>query len=110
MSVFLDGFFTHGEPVWPSLIQVWPQLLYVGVLSSGIGFTAQAIGQRYAPPTVAAIVMSLESVFACLGGVLLLGERMTSREILGCALVFIAVLVAQIVPKAAPVTEAATPV
>ncbi|MDR0848825.1 MAG: DMT family transporter [Propionibacteriaceae bacterium] len=111
-SLFLDHFFTHGEPTWQGLVQVWPQLVYVGVLSSGIGFTMQAIGQRHAPPAVAAIVMSLESVFACIGGVLLLGERMTGRESLGCALVFIAVLVAQIVPKSASASESAvqTPV
>lgn len=106
-SLFLDRFFTHGEPILQSLLAVWPQLVYVGVLSSGIGFTMQAIGQRHAPPAVAAIVMSLESVFAFLGGVLLLHEVMTGRELIGCALVFIAVLVAQIVPrsKTAPPPE-----
>ncbi|MDR1450028.1 MAG: DMT family transporter [Propionibacteriaceae bacterium] len=72
-----------------------PGLLFVGVLSSGIGFTAQAFGQLGAPPAVAAVIMSLEAVFATIGGFLLLHERLTVREGAGCALMFAAVLLAQ---------------
>ena len=71
-------------------------LLYVGVISSGVGYTLQTAGQRYADPAVAAIVMSLESVFAAVGGWLLLGEVLGGRELLGCALMFAAVLLAQV--------------
>lgn len=70
-------------------------LLYVGVISGGVGYTLQTAGQRYADPAVAAIVMSLESVFAAIGGWILLGEVLSSRELLGCALMFSAVLLAQ---------------
>ena len=75
-------------------------LLYVGVISSGMGYTLQTAGQRYADPAVAAIVMSLESVFAAAGGWLLLGEVLGGRELLGCALMFAAVLLAQVLELA----------
>ena len=66
------------------------------MISSGVGYTLQTAGQRYADPAVAAIVMSLESVFAAVGGWLLLGEVLGGRELLGCALMFAAVLLAQV--------------
>ena len=72
----------------------WP-LLYTSVLSSGVAYTLQIIGQKYTEPTTATLIMSLESVFAVLSGWLFLGEVMTSREIAGCVLVFAAVLLAQ---------------
>ncbi|MGI6590493.1 MAG: DMT family transporter [Eggerthellaceae bacterium] len=71
-------------------------VLYVGVVSSGLGYTFQAMGQRHADPGVAAIVMSLESVFAALAGCLFLGEVLTARELLGCVLMFSAVILAQV--------------
>ena len=71
-------------------------MLYAGVFSSGVGYTLQIIGQKYAEPTVASIVMSLESVFAALAGWLLLNERLSGVELCGCALVFLSVLAAQL--------------
>lgn len=70
-------------------------LLYVGVMSSGVAYTLQMVGQRFLPPTLATLLMSLESVFAVLSGWLILGERLTGTELLGCVLVFAAVTVAQ---------------
>lgn len=70
-------------------------ILYVGAISGGVGYTLQNLGQKDVPPAIAAIVLGLESVFAALGGWLLLGEALTLREIAGCALVFVAVLMAQ---------------
>lgn len=70
-------------------------IAYVGVISSGLGYTFQAMGQRHADPGVAAIVMSLESVFAALAGCLILGEILTARELFGCALMFSALILAQ---------------
>lgn len=70
-------------------------ILYVGAISSGIGYTLQNLGQKSVAPSIAAIVMSLESVFAALGGWILLGEILTTREFIGCVLVFAAVLLAQ---------------
>lgn len=71
-------------------------ILYAGVLSSGIAYTLQMVGQKYAQPSVASIVMSLESVFAVLAGWIVLGEMLKPREITGCVLVFASVILAQI--------------
>lgn len=74
-------------------------ILYAGILSSGIAFTLQMEGQKYAEPSVAAVIMSLESVFAVLGGWIVLKERLSVRELAGCALVFAAVILAQLPHK-----------
>ena len=71
-------------------------ILYAGVLSGGIAYTLQMVGQKYAQPSVASIVMSLESVFAVLAGWIVLGELLKPKEIMGCVLVFTAVILAQI--------------
>jgi drug/metabolite transporter (DMT)-like permease len=69
-------------------------LLYAGVLSSGVAYTLQIIGQRTTPPAVASLLMSLESVFAVLAGMLVLGEMLTIREGIGSALMFFAIILA----------------
>lgn len=74
-------------------------ILYAGIMSSGIAYTLQMEGQKYAEPSVAAIIMSLESVFAVLGGWVVLNERLSARELAGCALVFTAVILAQLPQK-----------
>ncbi|MDR2295877.1 MAG: DMT family transporter [Clostridiales Family XIII bacterium] len=79
-----------------SVLAALPAILYTGVLSSGAGFTLQAVGQRYANPTAASIIMSTEAIFGVIGGFLLLGERFTGRELLGCVLMFAAVILAQL--------------
>ena len=71
-------------------------LLYTGVLSSGVAYTFQILGQKETPPAVASLIMSLESVFAALSGWLFLKEGMQGKELLGCVLVFTAVILAQI--------------
>ena len=70
-------------------------ILYAGVMSSGVAYTLQMVGQKYVTASVASIVMSLESVFAALAGWILLNEVLSIREIAGCVLVFAAVLLAQ---------------
>jgi drug/metabolite transporter (DMT)-like permease len=77
------------------LSALWP-ILYCGLVSGGIGYTLQMIAQRYTEPAVASLLMSLEAVFAVLAGALLLGERMSGREALGCALMFAAILLVQL--------------
>jgi drug/metabolite transporter (DMT)-like permease len=74
----------------------WWAIVYGGVFSVGLGYTLQVYGQRVAPATDAALVLSLESVFAALGGWLLLGEALTHVQILGCALMMAGVLLAQV--------------
>ena len=73
-------------------------ILYTGIMSSAVGYTLQIFGQRDTNPTLASILMCLESVFAVLTGVVLLGESMTGREIAGCVLMFSAVILTQLSP------------
>ena len=74
-------------------------LLYAGVLSCGLGFTFQVVAQKHAEPTVASLLMSLESVFAVVFGALLLHETMSMRELSGCLIIFIAVIISQLPEK-----------
>ena len=71
-------------------------ILYAGILSDGVAYTLQIIAQKTTDATVASILMSLESVFAGIGGWLILGERLGTVELIGCALVFAAVMLAQV--------------
>ena len=82
-----------------SLIAGIGGLLYLGVLSCGIAFTFQVLGQARVEPTVASMLMSLESVFGAIGGALLIGERMNAVEIIGCAVVFGAIILSQLPGK-----------
>jgi drug/metabolite transporter (DMT)-like permease len=79
----------------PGLRQAWWAVVYGGVLSVGLGFTLQVFGQRVAPPSDAALILSMETVFAALFGWLLLGEMLTARQLLGCVLMLTGMLVAQ---------------
>lgn len=75
-------------------------VLYVGILSAGVAFTLQTAGQRYTAPSTATLIMSLESAIGMLGGILILHESYTVRELLGCLLVFVSVFIAQFsIPK-----------
>ncbi len=71
-------------------------IFYSGALSCGVGYTLQMVGQKYVAPTKATLVLSLESVFAAIGGALILKETMNIKQIIGCALVFTAVVLSQI--------------
>jgi drug/metabolite transporter (DMT)-like permease len=71
-------------------------ILYGGLCSVGIAYTFQAVGQKYAPPAHAAIIMSLEALFAAIGGFLLINERMGILEIMGCVLMLTGMLVSQL--------------
>lgn len=85
----------------PSLNQIldcWFPIIYAGVFSCGIAYTLQVVAQKNAEPTAASLILSLESVFAVISGAILLGERMTGYEILGCIVIFVAVILAQL-PK-----------
>lgn len=84
------------KPSLSSVLDAWLPLLYTGVLSSGVGYTLQILGQQRANPTVASLLMSLESVFAALAGWVLLSQALSARELFGCGLVFVAVVVAQL--------------
>ena len=85
--------------VWEHLLAAAVPLLFSGCLSMGIAYSCQILGQRHVEPTTASLIMSLESVFAVIGGWWLLHERLTPTEWLGCALVFTAVLLLQLPNK-----------
>lgn len=74
-------------------------ILYGGLMSVGVAYTCQVIGQKYADPAPAAIILSTESVFGAIGGAIILSERMQPRGYLGCVLIFIGIVLSQITPK-----------
>ncbi len=87
------------KPTFAQLLPAWGPLLYTGVLSSGVAYTLQIVGQQNVDPTVASLLMSLESVFAALSGWVVLGQPLSLRETMGCILVFGAVVLAQLPEK-----------
>ena len=84
------------QPDLTSILAAWAPILYAGVLSSGVGYTLQVVGQKGVDPTVASLVLSLESVFSVLAGWVLLGQGLSGREWMGCGLMAVAIVLAQI--------------
>lgn len=83
----------------PKLTGLWDakwSILYAGILSSGVAYTLQILGQKNYNPTIAVLILSLESGFSVLGGFLILHETMSARELLGCGLMFVAIVLAQL--------------
>ncbi|MFR8570582.1 MAG: DMT family transporter [Blautia hansenii] len=91
--------FLFEEPHWADIGAAWLPICYAGILSCGVAYTFQIIGQRGTDPTIASLILSLESVVSVLAGWILLGETLSPREILGCVLMFGAIILAQINPK-----------
>ena len=81
---------------WGDFVAGLPALLFLGIFSSGIAYTLQNLGQAKVPAALASIIMSLEGVFAVLFGWLILGDVLSPRQFLGCALVFGAVVFSQL--------------
>lgn len=84
------------RPELSNILSAAPQILYLGIMSSGVAYTLQIVGQKYAEPSVASLSMSLESVFAALGGWIISGNSLSVKEFCGCALVFAAIITAQL--------------
>lgn len=74
----------------------WQPLLYAGLLSCGVGYTLQIVGQKGINPVIASLIMSLESVISALAGWVILGQVLSPKEILGCVLMFVAIIITQI--------------
>lgn len=87
------------KPSFGSLIDAWLPICYAGFLSSGVAYTLQMVGQKRVEPTLASLLMSLESVFSVLFGFIILHERLTGRELTGCLIMFAAVVFAQLAPN-----------
>ena len=93
------GMVIFEHPSIPAMLQAWLPILYAGVLSSGVAYTLQVVGQRDMNPTVASMILSLESVFSALAGWVLLKQVLSTKELLGCGLVFVAIILAQLPGK-----------
>lgn len=94
----LSSFFMFGTeaPSLPDILSCWLPIGYAGVLSMGVAYSLQVLGQQRLEPTAASLIMSLESVVAAITGWLILHETMTFWELLGCCMVFAAVILSQI--------------
>lgn len=88
--------FIFETPTWESIKAGYITIIYSGMISSGIGYTGQIVAQKNTNPTVASLIMSLESVFAVLAGAIILGQNPSNRELLGCTIMFAAIIVAQL--------------
>ena len=92
MILSFAAMFAFETPKFSAMVNAWFPILYAGVMSSGVAFTLQLYGQRYAEPSTAAILMSFEAIFGALAGCFILNEMMTSREIFGCVLMIFGML------------------
>ena len=74
----------------------WIPILYAGAMSCGVAYTLQIVGQNGLNPTIASMIMSLESVFSVIAGWIILNQTMGIRQLVGCGLIFVAIIIAQI--------------
>lgn len=91
--------FLFETPTWDTVMEAKIPIFYAGVLSAGVGYTLQMIAQKSTDPTVASLIMSLEAVFGAVGGYFLLHEILSFKELLGCIVMFVAIIIAQIPAK-----------
>lgn len=108
MSLFsLAGTLLFEAPTWAGLQSAMGQILYVGIFSSGVGYTLQILAQKDSNPTVISLLLSMESVFATVSSAIILGDRLSGKEYFGCALMLAAVVLAQLPEKTASADKAA---
>lgn len=91
--------FVFETPNLGAILSGWLPILYAGVLSCGVAYTLQIVGQKNMDPTVASLILSLESVFSVLAGWVILNQTLSGRELLGCVLMFGAIILAQLPDK-----------
>ena len=84
------------KPSFSTILAAWAPLLYAGIMSCGVGYTLQIVAQKDAEPTIASLILSLESVFSVLAGWIILGQTLAGKEIMGCVLMFAAIILAQL--------------
>ncbi len=87
------------RPQIMDILAAWMPVAYAGVMSCGVAYTLQILGQKNADPTVASLLLSLESVFSVLAGWVILGQRLSGKELFGCGLMFLAIVLAQMPQK-----------
>ncbi len=98
-SVCMTIAFLNENPSFTAIFQAAVPILYAGIMSCGVAYTLQIIGQKNMKPTVASLILSLESVISVLAGWVILHEVLTGRQLIGCFLVFAAVILAQLPVK-----------
>lgn len=95
------GMLIFEEPSVGAVLQAWQPILYAGVMSCGVAYTLQIVGQKDMDPTVASLILSLESVISVLAGWIILGQKLNGKELFGCVLMFSAIILAQLPEKKA---------
>ena len=98
LSLLCMAFFEQGTSL-AAIREAWLPIAYAGVMSCGVAYTLQIVGQKGLNPTVASLLMSMESCISVLAGWLLLGQALSKREIMGCVLMFAAIILAQVPVK-----------
>ena len=84
---------------WTDIFTAWAPILYAGILSCGVAYTLQIVGQKGMNPTIASLIMSLESVVSAIAGWIILGQVLSAGEIAGCIIMFAAIILAQLPEK-----------
>lgn len=97
--ISMIGAFWFEAPDLGAILAGWLPILYAGVLSCGVAYTLQIVGQKNMDPTVASLILSLESVFSVLAGWVILHQTLSIRELAGCVLMFLAIILAQLPEK-----------
>lgn len=97
----ISAIFAFGTetPDLSNILMAWGSLLYAGILSCGVAYTLQIVGQKNLNPTVASLILSMESCISVLSGWILLNQKLTARELTGCVLMFTAIILAQLPEK-----------
>ena len=95
-SIGLICMFIFETPILADILDCWLPILYCGVISTGVAYTFQVLGQQDTEPAVASLIMSLEAVFSVIFGAVILGERLTLWEGFGCIVIFAAVVILQL--------------
>lgn len=97
----ISAIFAFGTetPDLSNILMAWGSLLYAGILSCGVAYTLQIVGQKNLNPTVASLILSMESCISVLSGWILLNQKLTARELIGCVLMFTAIILAQLPEK-----------
>ncbi len=90
------GMLLYETPDMGQILAAWAPVLYAGVMSCGVAYTLQIIGQKGADPTVASLILSLESSISVLAGWAILNQKLTAKELTGCVLMFAAIILAQL--------------
>ena len=100
INLILLPFFEISTFSMANIMSAGISILYAGIMSSGVAYTLQVVGQKNAEPTQAAIIFSLEAVFGCIGCMLILGDRMSLNAIIGCIMIFAGIILSQLNFKA----------